>query len=115
VQSTATRLAFQLSFSEILRPWCQPQRAYASSFSCLPEWTNGSQDANGCFISGPSLPSTKVECFKMQYCSSTTCFCYDGRCDAAVQGTQFELHWDGTALEGSVNATQLLFLDRVAP
>lgn len=115
VQSTATRLAFQLSYDEILRPWCQAQRAYASSFSCLPEWSAGSQGPNGCFISGPTLPETSVECFKMQYCASTTCFCYDGHCDAALQTTLFELHWDGTALEGSVNSTQLLFLDRVAP
>jgi hypothetical protein len=115
VQSTATRLAFQLSYDEILRPWCQQQPAYASSFSCLPEWTSAGQDGDRCFITGPSLPETEIECFKMGYCNVTTCFCYDGRCDAAIQGTVFELHWDGPALEGSVNNTQLLFLDRVAP
>jgi hypothetical protein len=108
VQSTATRLAFQLSYNEILRPWCQPQPAYVYSFSCLPGSTGAS--SNGCFAG-----SISIECFKMDYCSSSTCFCYDGRCDATVAGVAFDLHWDGPALEGSLNNTQLLFLDRVAP
>lgn len=115
VQSTTTRLAFELSFGEILRPWCQQQPTYADSFSCLPAWTSGTSDGNVCVISGPTLPSTSIPCFMMQYCASTTSFCYDGRCDAALQTTRFDLRWDGTALEGSVNDTQLLFLDRVAP
>jgi hypothetical protein len=116
VISEGSRLAFMLSFDEILRPWCQMQPSYPGSFSCLPEWTSGSADGNGnaCTISGPSLAPTQVPCWKMQYCSSYTCFCYEGECDAALNMTAFELHWDGAALEGTVNGgTNLIFLDPI--
>jgi len=115
VQASETRLAFFITYQEILRPWCQLQPAVQGSFSCLPEWTNGgtATPPGECYISGPELPYEKVPCFKMQYCSSYTCFCYDGSCDVALSGTPFELHWDGASLEGSVNQTQLLFLDPV--
>lgn len=114
VQSTPTRLAFDLSYNEVLRPWCQQQVAYPDSLSCLPAWQSAIGEPGPCQITGPNLPPTTVPCFKIQYCSSGTCFCYDGQCDANPGGTPFELHWDGAALEGSVN-NQLLFLDPVAP
>jgi hypothetical protein len=116
VQATDSRLAFTIIYQEILRPWCQLQPAVKGSRSCLPEWQEGRSDGPQgqlCTISGPKLPPTVVPCFKIPYCSSSTCFCYDGACDVSLQGQQtaFELHWDGAALEGSVNQTQLIFLD----
>lgn len=119
VQATDSRLAFTITYQEILRPWCQLQPSYEGSFSCLPEWTNGSgmpgPQGDVCTIVGPNLPSTVVPCFKMQYCSRVTCFCYGGACDVSPQGAQmrFELHWDGASLEGSLNQTLLIFLDPV--
>lgn len=117
VRSTESRLAFTITDQEILRPWCQLQTPVEGSLSCLPEWTNGASfgPSQPCTISGPNLPEMSVPCFKMQYCSTYSCFCYDGACDVSLQGQQtaFELHWDGPALEGSVNQTQLLFLDPV--
>jgi len=114
VQSTPIRLAFGISLNEVLRPWCQLQVAYADSYSCLPAYQSAIGDPP-CKISGPKLPSTPVPCFKLQFCSPRTCFCYDGRCDAsAAARIAFELHWDGDALEGTVN-DQLIFLDPVAP
>ena len=119
VQASESRLAFMITYQEILRPWCQLQPAFEESHSCLPAWTSGdgSPSSQGvvCTISGPDLPRTVVPCFKMQYCASYTCFCYDGACDVSLQGTRtaFELHWDGPSLEGTVNQTQLIFLDPV--
>jgi hypothetical protein len=120
VQASDTRLAFVITYTELLRPWCQLQPAYPNSLSCLPEYTSSSSGPGPggesvCRISGPNLTETTVSCVKLQYCTTYTCFCYDGKCDVGLQGeqTQFELHWDGDDLEGSVNQKQLLFLDRV--
>jgi hypothetical protein len=117
VISEGSRLAFVLSFGEILRPWCQMQSSSPDSLSCLPHWTGGgSTDTPGlCTISGPSLAETEVPCWKTYYCSSATCFCYEGECDAALNVTALELHWDDAALEGTVNGKTLIFLDPVAP
>lgn len=121
VSSEGTRLAFMLSFGEILRPWCQMQTAYADSGTCLPDYTSGMGTIGGsgnntCTIEGPSLPATQVPCWKLQYCATGTCSCYDGSCDAALNLTAFELHWDDQSLEGTVNGgTNLIFLDPVEP
>jgi hypothetical protein len=115
VQSTATRLAFVITYNQVLRPWCQLQMAYPDSFSCLPAWTSATGTPSRCTITGPKLPTMEVPCFKMQFCSTVSCFCYDGQCDASLAAQlPFELHWDGAALEGSVN-NQLVFLDPVTP
>jgi len=119
VQASETRLAFTITYQEILRPWCQLQPAVPGSFTCLPDYSYSKAPTPAypdlCTISGPSLGDTTVPCFKIQYCSPINCFCYDGACDVSLQGQQtaFELHWDGPALEGSVDQTRLIFLDPV--
>jgi len=119
VKASQSRLAFSIAYQQILRPWCQLQPAVQGAFTCLPELTSSAggfgPDRDHCTISGSNLPPTSVACFRLQYCSASTCFCYDGVCDASPQGPGpvFELHWDGAALEGSVNQTQLIFLDPV--
>jgi hypothetical protein len=118
VQASATRLAFTILYSELMRPWCQLQSAVAGSYSCLPTITGvTSLDSEGkqCLATGPDTPDITVPCFKVQYCSTYVCFCHDGQCDASLQGrqAQFELHWDGAALEGSLDQKGLLFLDPV--
>jgi len=113
VKSTPERLAFGISLKEILRPWCQQQMAYADSNSCLPPWTTSRSGTDGCVISGPGFLEMTVPCFRLDYCSSGSCFCYEGHCDAlGAGGLFFELHWDGPALEGSVR-NQLIFLDPI--
>lgn len=115
VTSTESRLAFSITYQEILRPWCQLQEPAEGSLSCLPQWSSANASNGVCNIAGPGVPSMEVPCFKVQYCSTSTCFCYDGSCDVSISGQQaaFELHWDGPALEGSVNQGLLLFLDPV--
>jgi hypothetical protein len=120
VVSEGTRLEFKVSFSEILRPWCQMQQAFAGACSCLPQWSTvdvDASDGNMCHIIGPDTRRLEVPCWKIPYCSIRTCLCYDGHCDAALNtGASLELHWDGLALEGTVNGgTNVIFLDPVTP
>lgn len=61
------------------------------------------------------MPEPEFPCWKTQYGSTASCLCYDGACDAALNMTPFELHWDEQSLEGSVNGTNLILLDPVEP
>ncbi|HKY39117.1 MAG TPA: hypothetical protein VJN18_24430 [Polyangiaceae bacterium] len=117
VISEGTRFAFKLSFTEILRPWCEMQPSYPETFSCLPALQLISKkEMTDCTVRGLGPQPTEMPCWKLDYCSKSTCFCYD-ECDAALNMTAFELHWDGPALEGTINGSTIydavIFLDPV--
>lgn len=116
VKASASRLAFFINYQEILRPWCQLQQPVEGWSSCMPEVTSATTTSvpGQCSVQGPNVTEPIVPCFRLLYCSAETCLCQDGTCDASYYGqaTQFELHWDGDALEGSVNSG-LIFLDPV--
>ena len=113
VKNSSSRLAFSISYNELLRSWCGLQTRYPGSDSCLPGNYSASQDPNGCTITPAGGTPMSISCVKLSNCLPYVCVCDDAGCDAAPQGTLFDLHWDDGNLEGSVNTTTPIFLDRV--
>jgi hypothetical protein len=113
VKNSASRLAFSISYNELLRSWCGLQTRYPGSGSCLPGNYSASQDSNGCTITPEGGAPMSIPCFKLSMCTPYICVCDDAGCDAAPQATLFDLHWDDGNLEGSLNTNTPIFLDRV--
>lgn len=113
VNNSSSRLAFSVSYNEVLRSWCGLQTRYPGSDSCLPGNYSASQGPNGCTLSPEGGSETPISCIKLAYCTPYVCVCDDVGCDAAPQATLFDLHWDDGNLEGSLNTSMPIFLDRV--
>jgi hypothetical protein len=113
VKNSSSRLAFSIGYNEVLRSWCGLQTRYPGSDTCLPANYNASQDPSGCSFRPTGGMSVPVACVKLSNCSPYVCVCDDAGCDGATQGTLFDLHWDDRNLEGAVNTSTPIFLDRV--
>jgi hypothetical protein len=113
VKNSSSRLAFSIGYNEVLRSWCGLQTRYPGSESCLPTNYTASQDPSGCTITPQGGMIMPVSCVKLSNCTPYVCVCDDAGCDAATQATLFDLHWDDGNLEGSVNTSTPIFLDRV--
>ncbi|HYP91500.1 MAG TPA: hypothetical protein VEQ59_25205 [Polyangiaceae bacterium] len=121
VRGSDSRIAFVLSFSEVLRSWCKLQPEYADSGRCLPATAVAAAPVpDRCWFDTELDAQTLSGCMKALYCGADwapiRCACRDQRCDAAVaQSLRVDLHWDGDSLEGAVDDTRLIFLDPVRP
>jgi hypothetical protein len=110
VVSSEARLAFLVPTKEPWRGWCGLQTAIPGETTCIKLNQSGS-DRSGCYDGA----GDSISCAKYFLCGvNSACTCANGCCDAdSTSGDFVDLHWDGGALEGSVNSTTPIFLDPV--
>jgi hypothetical protein len=110
VVSSGSRLAFLVPTKDPWRGWCGLQPAIPGEPTCV-RLNQSYSDPSGCY-DGAGVP---IPCAKYFLCGvNSACSCANGCCDADPSSGDFvDLHWDGGALEGSVNSSAPIYLDPV--
>jgi hypothetical protein len=100
---------------EVWKVWCELQPSYAQpnsgGYSCIP-YTNYSGGPDACYLAG----GMRIDCAKLQLCTSNVCACSASGCTVTPQGNvSFDLHvQNATQLTGSASVSGLhnVYLDR---
>lgn len=117
-QVAGQRTTFEVSYTEIMKSWCEIQTSYpqvsaGSAYGCLPA-ANGTSGmgTDQCAISLIDGGQQTVACSQAWFCISRgrgTCACDAAACTAALDGTLFDLLFNGNQAMGTFGADTVVF------